>query len=85
VSPRISQSTVEHLVASVPQKEPDAQAIIDAVPSMRAFTIVPQLAAWNDVFWNKFMTPLLNHETDKTPEELAKEVRPLLEAALTGS
>jgi multiple sugar transport system substrate-binding protein len=85
VSPRISQSTVEHLVASVPQKEPDAQAIIDAVPSMRAFTIVPQLAAWNDVFWNKFMTPLLNHETDKTAEELAKEIRPQLEAALAGS
>lgn len=85
VSPRISQSTVEHLVASVPKKEPSAEAIIEAVPSMRAFTIVPQLAAWNDVFWNKFMTPLLNHETDKTAEELAKEVRPLLEAALAGS
>lgn len=85
VSPRISQSTVEHLVASVPQKEPDAQAIIDAVPSMRAFTIVPQLAAWNDVFWNKFMNPLLNHETDKTAEELAAEVRPQLDAALAGS
>jgi len=85
VSPRISQSTVEHLVASVPKKKDSAQAIIDAVPSMRAFTIVPQLTAWNDVFWNKFMTPLLNHETDKTPEELAKEIRPLLDAALTGS
>jgi len=85
LSPRISQSTVEHLVSSVPEKKDSAEAIIAAVPSMRAFTIVPQLTAWNDVFWNKFMTPLLNKETDKTAEELAKEVRPLLEAALNGS
>lgn len=83
VSPRISQSTIEHLVASVPKKEASAEAIIAAVPSMRAFTIIPQLGAWNDVFWNKFMTPLLNKETDKTVEELAAEIRPLLDAALT--
>jgi multiple sugar transport system substrate-binding protein len=84
VSPRISQSTVEHLVATAPKKEASAEAIIAAVPNMRAFTIIPQLGAWGDVFWNKLMNPLLNKETDKTAEELAKEVRPLLDAALTG-
>lgn len=84
VSPRISQSTVEHLVASVPRKEASAEAIIAAVPEMRAFRILPQLGAWNDVFWNRFMNPLLNKETDKSVEELAKEIRPLLEEALAG-
>ncbi len=84
VSPRASHATVDHLVASVPKKKDSAEAIIAAVPSMRAFTIIPQLGAWNDVFWNKLMNPLLNKETDKKPEELAKEVRPLLDAALKG-
>lgn len=84
VSPRISQSTVEHLLASAPKKKDSAADIIAAVPSMRAFTIVPQLGAWGDVFWNKLMNPLLNKETDKTAEELAKEVRPLMDAALAG-
>lgn len=82
VSPRISQSNVDHLVKSEPRKKDSAEAIIAAVPSMRAFRIVPQFAQWNDVFWNKFMNPLINRETDKTPEELAKEVRPLLEETL---
>lgn len=84
VSPRISQSTAEHLIASAPKKKDSAEAIIAAVPSMRAFTIIPQLGAWGDIFWNKLMNPLLNKETDKTAEELAKEVRPLMDAALTG-
>jgi multiple sugar transport system substrate-binding protein len=82
VSPRISQSTVEHLVASEPRKAPNAEAIIAAVPSMRAFRIVPEFQRWNDVFWGQFMGPLINRETDMTPEELAAEVRPLLEEYL---
>lgn len=82
VSPRISQGTVEHLIASEPRKKDTADAIMAAVPSMRALRIVPNMGQWGDVFWNKFMTPLLNKETDKTPADLAKEVRPQLEAAL---
>ncbi len=82
VSPRISQGTIEHLTASEPRKKDTAAAITAAVPSMRALHLVPQMGAWGDVFWNKFMNPLLNKETDKTPADLAKEVRPLLEAAL---
>jgi len=79
VSPRVSQSTIEHLVASEPLKKDNAADIIAAVPSMRAFQIVPNYSKWTDTFWTKYLNPLLNRETDKTPEELAKDVRPLLE------
>jgi len=82
VSPRISQATVEHLVASEPRKKDTADAIIAAVPSMRALHLVPKMSEWNDVFWNKFMTPLLNKETDKSVDVLAKEIHPQLEAFL---
>jgi multiple sugar transport system substrate-binding protein len=85
VSPRISQSTVEHLVASEPRKEANAEAIIAAVPSMRAFHIIPRYAEWESAFWSDFMTPLLNKETDKTPAELAAEARPELEQFLPGA
>jgi multiple sugar transport system substrate-binding protein len=82
VSPRISQSTVDHLVKSEPRKKDSAEAIIAAVPTMRAYRIIPKFAQWNDVFWSKFMNPILNRETDRTAAELAKEVRPLLEETL---
>jgi len=82
VSPRISQSSVEHLTASEPRKKDSAAAILEAVPSMRAFRIIPRLGEWNGVFWDQFMNPLLRKETDKTVEELAAEVRPLLEEVL---
>src|SRR5206468_3191595 len=42
VSPRLSQASVEHLVASEPRKEANAQPIIDAAQNMRAFTIIPK-------------------------------------------
>ena len=82
VSPRISQGTIEHLIASVPGKQANAAAIMAAVPQMRAFHIVPQMSQWNDIFWNKFMGPLLNGETKESVDQLAKEIRPQLEAVL---
>jgi multiple sugar transport system substrate-binding protein len=82
VSPRISQSTVEHLVASEPRKEASAEAIIEAVPSMRAFRIFGNFQEWNQIFWDEFMNPLINDETDLSPEELAAEIRPELEDTL---
>jgi multiple sugar transport system substrate-binding protein len=82
VSPRISQTSVEHLVASEPRKEASAEAILGAVPSMRAFSIVPRYAEWNDAFWTQYANPLILRETDRTPEELAAEVRPALEEFL---
>ena len=83
VSPRISQATVEHLVASEPRKEASAEAIIEAVPEMRALPIFGNYAAFDNVFWSEFWGPLMNDETDLTPEELASEVRPELEDTLS--
>lgn len=82
VSPRISQSTVEHLVNSEPRKEVSAEAILEAVPSMRAFRIFGNFQEWNSVFWGDFMGPLINGETDLTVQELAEEVRLDLEDTL---
>jgi len=82
VSPRISQATVEHLVASEPRKASSAEAIIEAVPEMRALPIFGNYAEFDSIFWSEFWGPLMNDETDLTPAELAEEVRPELEATL---
>ena len=84
VSPRISQATVEHLAASVPEKAPNAQAFLDAAQNMSAFRIVPKYIEWEGALWSEYFGPLLNNQTDLTPEELAAEVRPDLEALLPG-
>jgi multiple sugar transport system substrate-binding protein len=82
VSPRISQGTVEHLVASEPRKEKNAEAIMAAASNMRALTIIPQYLKWNDVLWSEYLGPLLNKQTDLSPADLAAEVRPDLEQYL---
>jgi multiple sugar transport system substrate-binding protein len=85
VSPRISQATVEHLTASVPQKAPNAQAFLDAAKNMSAFRIVPKYVEWETLLWNEYLTPLLNNQTDLSTADLAKQVRPDLEALLPGA
>ncbi|MCC7209985.1 MAG: sugar ABC transporter substrate-binding protein, partial [Anaerolineae bacterium] len=60
------------------------EAIIAAVPSMRANRIIPRYSEWNDTFWTQFANPLILRETDRTAEELAAEVRPALEEFLPG-
>lgn len=85
VSPRISQGTVEHLVASEPRKADSAEAIIAVLPSMRAFRIFGDYQAWNSVFWDEYLNPLINRETDLTVAELAAEIRPELEDILPAS
>lgn len=82
VSPRISQATVEHLVASVPEKEANAQAFLDAAQNMSAFRIIPKYAEWEGLLWSEYLGPLLNNETDLTAAELAAQVRPTLEEVL---
>lgn len=82
VSPRISQANVEHLVTSEPRKEANAQALIDASQNMRAFTIIPNFLEYTDTLWSQYLNPLLNNETDLTPEELAGEIRLELEDLL---
>jgi multiple sugar transport system substrate-binding protein len=81
VSPRVSQATIEHLVASEPRKETSAEAIIQAVPYMRAFRIVPGFGEWNTIFWEDFQAPLY-HDEDSV-ENLAADARILLEDVLT--
>jgi multiple sugar transport system substrate-binding protein len=82
VSPRISQATVEHLVASEPRKADSAEAIVAAAQDMRALPIFGNYAEFDTVFWSEFWGPLINNETDLTPAELAAEVRPELEDTL---
>jgi multiple sugar transport system substrate-binding protein len=80
VSPRISQATVEHLVASEPRKEANAADIIAAVPYMRGFTLFPGYLEFNSVIWSDFFTPAFNGED--TAEAMAPDARILLEDVL---
>lgn len=82
VSPRISQATVEHLVATEPRKAASAEAIIAAVPDMRALPIFGNYVEWDAIFWSEFWGPLMNNETDLSVAELAAEVRADLEDTL---
>ncbi len=82
VSPRISQATVEHLVASEPRKEASAEVIIEAAQDMRALPIFGNYAEFDSVFWSEFWGPLINDETDLSVQELAEEVRFDLEDTL---
>jgi multiple sugar transport system substrate-binding protein len=82
MSPRISQGTVEHLVAAEPRKEASAEVIIEAAQDMRALPIFGNYAEFDAVFWSEFWGPLINGETDLTSAELAAEVRPDLEDTL---
>jgi multiple sugar transport system substrate-binding protein len=81
VSPRVSQATVEHLVASEPRKEANAADIIAAVPYMRGLTLFPGYLQFNDVLWGDFFTPAFNGED--TAEALAPDARILLEDVLS--
>jgi multiple sugar transport system substrate-binding protein len=81
-SPRISQGTVEHLVASVPEKAHTAEAIISAAEEMRALPIFGNYAEFNTLFWRDFRNPLVFGETDLTLEEMATEMRPEFEDTL---
>jgi multiple sugar transport system substrate-binding protein len=82
VSPRISQATVEHLVASEPRKEASAEAIVAAAQDMRALPIFGNYAEFDALFWSEFWGPLINDETDLSVAELAAEVRLDLEDTL---
>jgi len=80
VAPRKSLANVETIVASVPGKKDSAATILKALPDMRPFRVIPKYGDWNDVFWNQFMDPLFHKKG--TAADLAKAVRPKLEATL---
>ncbi len=83
VSPRVSMANVDDLIASEPRKEANAEDIIAAVPYMRGLYIIPRHSEWNTIFWEDFQDLLFHGEG--TAEELAAEVRPLLEEVLPGA
>jgi multiple sugar transport system substrate-binding protein len=80
VSPRVSQANVEHLVASEPRKEANAEDIIAAVPGMRGFTLFPGFSEFMTVLWGDFFNPVFQGED--TAENLAPDARILLEDVL---
>ncbi len=80
VPPRKSLATVEAISRIEPRKAKSAEAIIQAVPSMRSFNILPRHQEWDSIFWGEFMDPLFQKKA--TPAELAAEVRQKLESVL---
>lgn len=80
VSPRVSQATVEHLVASEPRKEANAEDIIAAIPYMRGFKLFPGFSEFMTVLWGDYFTPAFNGED--TADALAPDARLLLEDVL---
>ena len=80
VAPRKSLATAEVIAASVPQKQDSAAMIIKALPDARSFRIVPKQSDWDTVFWEQFQDPLFHKKG--TAEDLAKQAKPDLEAAL---
>lgn len=80
VAPRKSLANIEALVAAEPRKEKNAAAIVEAIPDMRAFNIIPRHQEWDTIFWGDFMDPLFHDQG--TAAELAPKIRPLLEELL---
>ena len=79
-APRISLATAEGIVAAIPYKEPSAANIIANLEHMRAPRIFPGYAQWATVLGERYVDPLVRGTA--TAEELAAEVRPMLEDVL---
>jgi multiple sugar transport system substrate-binding protein len=79
-APRMSLATREGIIAATPYKEISADNIIANLEHMRAPRIFPGFAQWATVFGERYVDPLVRGSA--TPEELASEVRPLLEDVL---
>jgi multiple sugar transport system substrate-binding protein len=82
-APRISLATAEGIVTSAPYKEVSAENIIANMENMQAPRIFPGYAQWVTVLGERFVDPLVRGTA--TPEELASQVRPLLEDLLPES
>lgn len=80
VAPRKSLATEETIVASVPDKKDSAAVILQALPDMRAFRIVPRHQEWDTIFWEQFQDPLFHQKG--TAADLAAAARPKLEEVL---
>lgn len=80
VAPRQTLANAETIGASVPDKAASASVIVQAVPDMRSFHIIPNQTEWDTTFGDVFALPLYHHEG--TPEELAADAKPELEDLL---
>jgi len=79
-SPRKSLANVEGIIRSADYKEVSAENIIANMENMRAPRIFPGYAEWSTIFGERFVDPLVRGTG--TAEELAGEVKPLLEERL---
>jgi multiple sugar transport system substrate-binding protein len=80
VAPRKSLANAETVAASVPDKAESASVIVQATADMRSFNVIPRQAEWDETFTKEFLEPIYFKEA--TAEELAPEVRPILEELL---
>lgn len=80
VAPRQSLATEEVIAEVVPDKAESAGIIVQALGDMRSFNIIPEQAEWDLTFSEEYQIPLFFDEG--TAEELAPEVRPILEDLL---
>jgi multiple sugar transport system substrate-binding protein len=80
VAPRVSLATVETISEVVPDKAESAEIIVSALEEMRGFNVIPEQPEWDILFSEEFQIPLFYDEG--TAEELAPEVRPMLEDLL---
>lgn len=82
-APRISLANAEGIVTATPYKEISAENIVANMENMQAPRIFPGYAQWATVFGERYVDPLVRGTN--TPEELASQVRPLLEDLLPES
>lgn len=80
VAPRQALANADTIAASVPDKAESAPVIVQALPDMRSFHIIPDHQEWNTTFDELFALPL--YQKEGTPEELAAEAKPELEDLL---
>jgi multiple sugar transport system substrate-binding protein len=80
VAPRQSLATEEVIAESQPDKAESAGIIVQAMDDMRTINLIPEQAEWDLTFSEEYQTPLFFDEG--TAEELAPEVRPMLEDLL---
>ncbi len=79
-APRLSMANAEAIVAALPFKEISAENIVANLEHMRAPHIFPGYAQWATVFGERFVDPLVRGTG--TAEDLAAEVKPLLDDVL---
>ncbi|HEX2184678.1 MAG TPA: extracellular solute-binding protein [Chloroflexota bacterium] len=79
-APRKSLATAEQITKAQPQKAVSMEAIVAAMPTMRGARVFPKFGQWATLYRGEFEQPAL--QGSRTVPDLAREVRPKLEALL---